>query len=42
MSKEQLQVCPRLKKSAISLPAVIGALGSPLEPDPKGDLATDL
>jgi hypothetical protein len=31
-----------LKKSATSLSAVIGALGSPLEPHPKSDLVTDL
>jgi hypothetical protein len=31
-----------LKKSTSSLPAVIGALGSPLGPHPESDLATDL
>jgi hypothetical protein len=31
-----------LNKSIISLSAVIGALGSPLEPHPESDLETDL
>jgi hypothetical protein len=40
--KEQLQERLRLKKFAISLSATIGALGSPLGPRLKRDLATDL
>jgi hypothetical protein len=40
--EEQLQERLRLKKSAISFPAAIGALGSPLRPHPESDLATDL
>jgi hypothetical protein len=40
--EEQLQECLRLNKSTISLPTVIGALGSPLVPRPERDLATDL
>jgi hypothetical protein len=40
--KEQLQKCLCLKKSAISLPAVIGALGSPLGPHLERDQATNL
>jgi hypothetical protein len=40
--KEQLQECLHLKKSATSLSAAIGALGSPLGPNLESDLATDL
>jgi hypothetical protein len=40
--EKQLQERTRLKKSVISLPAVIEALGSPLGPHSKSDLATDL
>jgi hypothetical protein len=40
--KEQLQKCLCLKKSAISLPAVIGTLGSPLGPHLERDQATNL
>jgi hypothetical protein len=40
--EEQLQECLCLKKSTISLPVVIKALGSPLGPHLKRDLVTDL
>jgi hypothetical protein len=40
--EEQLQERVRLKKYATSLPATIGALGSPLGPHPESDLAIDL
>jgi hypothetical protein len=40
--EEQLQERLHLKKSVTSLSAVIVALGSPLEPHPKSDLAIDL
>jgi hypothetical protein len=40
--KEQLQECPRLKKSATLLPAMTRALDSPLGPHPESDLATNL
>jgi hypothetical protein len=40
--EEQLQECPRLKKSVTLLPAVIMALDSPLGPHPESDLSTNL
>jgi hypothetical protein len=40
--EEQIQECLWLKKSATSLSVMIEALGSPLGPHPKSDLATDL
>jgi hypothetical protein len=40
--EEELQKHLRLKKSAISLSATIGAFCSPLGPHPKSELATDL
>jgi hypothetical protein len=40
--EEQLQQRLYLKKYVTSLSAVIRALGSPLEPHPKSDVATDL
>jgi hypothetical protein len=40
--KEQLQECLRLKKSATSLSAAIGVLGSHLRPHPESDIAIDL
>jgi hypothetical protein len=40
--EEQLQERLRLKKSATSLSAAIGALDSPLGPHPESDLVTDL
>jgi hypothetical protein len=40
--EEQLQERLHLKKSMISLPAAIGALGSPLGPHPERDLDIDL
>jgi hypothetical protein len=41
-SEEQLQERLRLKKSVTSLSAVIRALGSPLVPNLKSDIVTDL
>jgi hypothetical protein len=40
--EEQLQESLRLKKSATSLLAAIGVLGSPLRPHSESDLPTDL
>jgi hypothetical protein len=40
--EEELQEHLRLKKFVTSLPAVIGALGSPLGPHPESDLTTNL
>jgi hypothetical protein len=39
---EQHDIFVHIKKAAISLPAVIGALGSPLISHPESDLAIDL